>query len=148
LKGFIVHNVDKEVANKKYKDLARRQESQPIKISEIKKAENLIGKKSNAYCFESLKETTIPLSRIISKPSYKKETPLPEKLFDILQGINKKRHSLHFLLDRGYDYSERVIDDYIFLKSIVDKYLVRRHDRLANFLGLPLLKKKSANSRL
>lgn len=46
LKGYIIHNIDVRVENKKYKSFAEKQKTQPIRISEIKKAEGLIGKKA------------------------------------------------------------------------------------------------------
>lgn len=144
LKGYIIHNIDAKVKNKKYKSLAKKQKTQPIRISEIKKKEGLIGKKGNLYDFESLLETTIGFKTMFSKQAYRNQLRFPAKLFDILEQVNRKRNTLHCLLDTSYSYSESTIDDYIFLKSIVNNRLARKHNSLCNFLGFNnLLVKKN-----
>lgn len=81
---------------------------------------------------------------MFSTPAYRNQLRFPAKLFDILEQVNRKRNTLHCLLDTSYSYSESTIDDYIFLKSIVNNRLARKHDSLCNFLGFSnLLIKKN-----
>jgi|WetSurMetagenome_2_1015567.scaffolds.fasta_scaffold00201_8 hypothetical protein len=134
LKGYIIHKIDWN--NKKYQSLSKKQKEQPIKISELKKAEGFIGRKSHIYDFDSLLETTIGFNTLLSKPDYKIQLRFPVRLFQILERVNRKRNTLHFLLDTTYSFSENVLDDYIYLNNIVNNRLARKYELLSKSCGL------------
>ena len=134
LKGYVIHRI---VCNKRYAIFSKHQEKTPIRISDIKRAEGLLGKKKINYVFKSLNETTIIFSIFLNRRGYQSILKFPQRLYDILKDINEKRNTLHYLAGQSAAYNKKIIDDYIFLRDFVKKHLVKRHNNLVKELEFP-----------
>lgn len=125
--GYVIHLVD---SNKRL-DLSKQQKKIPIKICEIKKSENNIKKKSNEYSFETLTDKTLKFSTLLDAEGYKMVLKYPKRVYKILQRINGTRNSIHFINRSGFRIDESVLDDYEYLKKMVEKKIVHKHNVLA-----------------
>ncbi|VGO23467.1 hypothetical protein SCARR_05574 [Pontiella sulfatireligans] len=136
-KRFIIHMIIKNQLPQAFKHLANDQASRPIKINEIKNAENLSRRRGNNYSFNSLKPNTLVLSKLLNEPSYIAEHKLNSSLLTTLNRINKSRNALHYLVGDSASYSESILNEFIALRDFVNRKLISRHEFLRVKLGFP-----------
>lgn len=133
LKGFVIHRIDPHFAPTLA--LAKQQKKRPIRISDLKQAEGLIGKRNIDYQFLSLNEQTLKWSTLVRESRYRSAIGLPDELYESLADYSAKRNSLHFLALDSSQHSSEVVRDLRYIRRSFNRWLVRPHNRLVTSLG-------------
>ena len=121
----MIHEVD----GKKDKCNHKKQKTTPIAISDIKKSEGMLRKRSN-YALHHLKERTLPFSWFITQQNYQNVLKFPQRLYDVLARINEERNSLHYFARPIDVFCGWHTDDYVFLKNVVQTKVTKRLQKL------------------
>jgi hypothetical protein len=132
LGNFVIHRMDLNVCRDKYPQFATGkrnqllQKSTPILLQEIKKAENRLNSLS-VEPLQSLTAQTIEYNTLLREPKYQaiysRGKEIDDKLFPLLQGLNRTRNSLHFLCIEYTASGGLGVDDFVFLREYVSMHI-------------------------
>lgn len=129
--NYVIHRMDLEVCLKRFPQFIKGkrtllQKSTPILIEDIKRAENLDTEWSYKP-IQSLSNETIEFSTLLKKSNYKavysKGKKVDDRLFSILQTLNRTRNSLHFLTVEYIASGGLSMDDFTFLRDYVIEHI-------------------------
>jgi hypothetical protein len=136
LRGYVIHQIDKEARSRSFKSLADEQRKRPIKISEIRCAEGLRWQRQPEYVFQSLSSFTLGRSTLL-KAAYTTPLNLPSKLFTSLKDIVDKRNSLHFLANNTALYNRKFVEDLRCIRESFNRFIVGANNDLVKKLKFP-----------
>ena len=132
LEDYVIHRMDLNVCREKFpqfvtgKQKQLLQRSTPIMLQDIKQAENH-DKAWSVKPIQSLTPQTIEISTLLGQPKfravYSKGEEIDDKLFPLLQELNRTRNSLHFLNVEYIASGGLGVDDFVFLRDYVIKYI-------------------------
>lgn len=132
LENYVIHRMDLNVCREKFPQFVTEkrkqllQKSTPVPLQDIKQAENH-DKTWSVKPFLSLTPQTIEISTLLGQPKYRavysRGKEIDSKLFSMLQTINRTRNSLHFLSVEYIASSEVGLNNFVFLRDYVLKYI-------------------------
>jgi len=125
--GYIIHLISKK---KPYNKIFNKQRQIPIQISDIISPKPLTEDEDLTFKYKSLTEQTISFSTLLNE-GYQTKLDFPPEMYNILATINKKRNTLHLLIEDDYVLGKKRFDEYRRLKEIAYKYILRRYAPLA-----------------
>lgn len=106
--GFLIHKIDKNQIS--LKTLANNQNKRPIPLSKFNQIYNFsMDINSKQWVLEGVKPQTIDFSVLLRK-KYQDEIQLPDKILELISGINDKRNNLHFYHEASNSYSKEFMD--------------------------------------
>lgn len=92
------------------------QRTKPIKILDIKRAEN--HEQHSTKPMGTLNKHTLPISTFLRESEYQEIFSIGQKMYPILNELNKERNTLHFL-NIEYIASKLSLDDWVQIKNCV-----------------------------
>lgn len=132
LENYVIHRMDSTICSEKFPQFIKGkrkqllQKSTPILLQDIKQAENH-DKVWSVEPLQSLTPQTIEISTLLGKPKYKaiysKGKEIDDKLFPLLQTLNRTRNSLHFLNVEYIASGGLGVDNFVFLRDYVLKHI-------------------------
>jgi hypothetical protein len=170
LENCVIHEIDFHVCKNHYPQFLNEngnnllQKKTPIKIVDIKRAENQDIVHS-AEPLETLSRFTLKMSRLLNEPSYQaiysvNHEPNARKIFSILKSLNRTRNTLHFLTTEYISMGGIPLDDFRtlrdFVSSQIDALIVKIENensvelesgRLDVQYGLPNFEESGKNSK-
>ena len=123
LEGYVIHRINHNLCREKFPQFLR-QRSTPVMLSDIKQAEKW---HNSSEPFQSLDIQTLQFSALLKQPKYRaiysKGEKTDNKLFPLLQNLNNTRNSLHFLNIEYIASGGLGVDNFVFLRDYVQKYI-------------------------
>lgn len=108
--GFVVHKIDGNINNKKYKVISKKQNDEPVSINDLKLYEPFSTQDiGTQYYIKSLKNYTLGLDFILDSPNYMQYLKeIDQQIKEIINNFYRLRNTLHFttsgnLLHIGFD---------------------------------------------
>jgi len=129
-KGYVIHEVHTKGAPASYRPLASAQRKRPVRIAELRRAQGVAGWRRSDFVFEGLNDKTIPFSRLLATPGYRRHLRYKQAVFDALTRFNDWRNGLHFLSPGITPYNAPLIADLDALLSCFDERVVPTYNRL------------------
>ena len=132
LKNYVIHRMEVDICRKDFPQFvtgkAQRQllqKSTPILISDVKQAENHV--RVSVEPLRTLNNQTIDIGTLLREPKYRsvysKGKESDDRLFPLLQSLNKTRNSLHFLNIQYIAMGGLAVDSFLFLRDYVSAYI-------------------------
>lgn len=132
LENYVIHRMDLNVCRGRFpqfitgKQKQLLQKSTPILIQDLKQAENH-DKTWSVKPLQSLTPQTIEISTLLGQPKYRaiysNGKEIDDKLFPLLQELNRTRNSLHFLSIEYLASGGLGVNHFVFLRDYALKYI-------------------------
>ncbi len=130
-RGFVIHEIDRH----RQPALSNKQQTEPIKIVDVKTEEGVKYRRDNDFNYQILLNQTVPLSRLLNKSKYRQHIGGPPPLYDALRRIQERRNTLHFLAVGMESYNVQLVEDLQCVRSSFNLMVVRKRNQLEKRLG-------------
>ena len=127
-KGYLVNEIDKKVAEGKFKELGSIFHK-PIKYDDYKEIEEAFYDDiRKSYILRGLKTRTLYFSTILYNSDYSNIIGVDSNIIDTLKRINEKRNKLHFKVIDATQFGNEYINDINRIISFANENIIKEYN--------------------